>query len=100
MTDIKKTTYLSNQIISDTLHLEANALNSPNITELIIKMLKIKNENICNEIGFVVKGSLKLISKQLGELINNGYKNQIVYNVKYSSMILKPTDGDIIECYI
>jgi len=100
MTDIKKTTYLSNQILTDTLHLEASALNSPNMTELIIKMLKIKNENICNEIGFVIKGSVKLISKQLGELINIGYKNQIVYNVKYSSMILKPTGGDMIECYI
>ena len=46
MTDIKKTTYLSNQILTDTLHLEASALNSPNMKELIIKMLKIKNENI------------------------------------------------------
>jgi len=100
MTSNDKTTYLSNQILTDTIHLEARDLNYPNITELIIKVLKTKNENTCNEIGFVIKDSVKLISKQLGELINIGYKNQIVYNVKYSSMILKPTEGDQIECYI
>jgi DNA-directed RNA polymerase subunit E'/Rpb7 len=92
--------YLSNQILSDSIHLSPNELNVDNITESIIKLLINKNENTCNEIGYVIKNTVKLISKQLGELINIGNKNQIIYNVKYSSTILKPTEGDIIECYI
>lgn len=92
--------YLSNQILSDSIHLNPNQLNSDNLTELIIKILIKKNENTCNEIGYVIKNTVKLISKQLGELINIGNQNQIIYNVKYSSNILKPTEGDVIECYI
>ena len=93
-------TYYTTEILNDKIQINYIDINIKNINTKIYSLLKSKVENKCYKNGFVIKDSIKPISKSLGKLVNLDSNNYLEYKIKYKVKIIKPTIGDIIECYI
>lgn len=91
--------YLSNQLISSSIHLNPNELNS-DINNLLVNKLREKYEQKCINEGYIVKDSIELVNKSLGFIKSINNESKIVYNLKFSADILFPIENDVIEGYI
>ena len=100
MSDEDKLSYINEQIFTDTIYLDPNDINTPNITKLIIIKLKKKIGNKSHNNGYIIGSSIKYISKTLGKIVTLSNENKILYNIKYKVKMIQPTVNDEIECYV
>ena len=88
------------QLLTDTIHLNPKDLNVKNINGLILVKIKQLRENKCNSVGYILKNSVNFINKTIGKISTIDTYSKIVYNVRYECEVLNPSIGDDIECYI
>lgn len=67
------------------------------IDEVLLNKVKYKLENKCSRHGFVVKDTLKLLSRSLGKASSGRYVGDFVYYIQIKGNVLNPPDGIIIE---
>jgi DNA-directed RNA polymerase subunit E'/Rpb7 len=67
------------------------------IDEILLNKVKSKLENKCSRHGFVIKDTLKLISRSLGKASNGRFIGDFIYYVQTQGTVLNPPDGIIIE---
>ena len=91
--------YINLQKLSKKINIKPNELNQ-NINETIHLKLKKLNEGFCIDEGYIIKNSIEIINKSIGNIINLNNKPFIQYLVNYTGIILSPKEGDIINCYI
>ena len=91
--------YIIEQLFNTTIYLEPSALNQ-NINDIIYIHLKEKIENKCNNIGYILKDSIKIINKSIGKFITVDNDKKIEFNIQYKATVISPNKGTIINCYI
>ena len=69
-----------------------NIENSP-INELVIGKLREAIENKCSKHGFVLPGTLEILSRSLGRVENGRFTGSFVYQVQARGKVLVPVDG-------
>lgn len=84
--------YVSNQILTTTVNIEAKHIQG-DINKLLFKHLQNKFEGVCNEDGYIQKGSLEIINRSIGEIKTINNINYIVFNLTYKAIILTPVKG-------
>ena len=92
--------YIQKQILTDSIYINPKDINVKNINGIILLKLKELKENKCNSNGIILKNSIKLIKKNIGKISTIDTYSKLVYNVKYECLLINPTNGDKIECYI
>ena len=72
---------------------EFNQVKKESIDSLLEKKAKQLIENKCSEQGFVLSGTLKLLSRSMGYFESARFTGDSVYYVKLEGRVIYPTDG-------
>jgi hypothetical protein len=72
---------------------DLNAIKKTSIDDLLVKKLKESIEKRCSEHGFVLPGSVELISRSMGYYEHARFTGEAVYYVKSKGRVLYPADG-------
>ena len=90
---------ISEQIFNDTISLISSDLNK-DIDNIILYKLKKKFEGLCKDNCFILKNSVSIIKRSMGQIETHDNINHIKYNIHYKCDILTPNNGEKIECYV
>jgi len=63
------------------------------LDDILMEKLRETLENKCSEHGFVLPGSLKMISRSMGYFENGRFTGDAVYHVKAEGHVILPADG-------
>jgi DNA-directed RNA polymerase subunit E'/Rpb7 len=91
--------FISKHMITTSIYIEAKDVNI-DLNSNIMKILVNKIEGKCNDIGYVLKDSTKIINRSMGKIVYLNGINNVKYNIKYTCNILTPTVGETIKCCI
>jgi len=72
---------------------EMNEIKQTSVDELVLKKAKGNVENKCSEHGFVLPGSVALISRSMGYFESARFTGDSNYYVKLQANVLYPVDG-------
>jgi len=72
---------------------ELNEVKTQPLEDLLIKKSKEIMENKCSEQGFVLPGSIKLLSRSMGYFESARFTGDVIYYVKLEGNIVYPADG-------
>lgn len=72
---------------------EFNEVKSSSIDSLLEKKAKQQIENKCSEQGFVLPGTVKLLSRSMGYFESARFTGDAVYYVKLEGKVIYPADG-------
>jgi len=67
------------------------------IEDLVREKLQQRLEGHCSRHGFVVPGSLKVLSRSMGSLEKGRFTGSIIFHIQAEGKVLNPPDGAIIE---
>lgn len=70
-----------------------NKIKTQNIDDILLSKSKDLMENKCSEQGFVLPGSIKLLSRSMGYFEAARFTGDAVYYVKLEGNIIYPADG-------
>ena len=93
------TDYKSTQLLTISINIPCNKIKG-DINNLIAYNLKKRYENVCNKDGYIVKDSIELINRSIGELILVDNTSYIMYNITYKATVISPSVGHKIKCVI
>lgn len=88
-----------NVVLDEFIYLKPIHLNNK-IDDIIERKLKEKVEGYCIKPGFVMQGSIKILSRSLGLMNNANFNGITTYKVRYSAEVCNPAVGQIIECIV
>lgn len=91
--------YKSNQLLTTSINIPSNKIKG-DINNLITYNLKKRYESVCNKDGYIVKDSIELINRSIGELILVDNTSYIMYNITYKATVISPSVGHKIKCVI
>ena len=72
---------------------DVNTLKTGTIEQLLTVKSKEQMENKCSEHGFILPGSLKLLSRSMGYFESARFTGDAVYYVKLEGTVVYPVDG-------
>ena len=87
-------------IISTTVGIPFNQINSKNIDRIITKNLKKNYENKCCSHGFIKNNTVSIVQRSQGSIKSIDNISYIFYDVNYKIDTYNPQKGDIFECKI
>ena len=97
---VYKMEYFKDQLFSETLVIKSSdLLKSKNIDGLLHNTLK-KNENKCNNNGYVIEDTTKIIQRSIGKISSINNQNFIQFSVNYQVKLILPNKDDIFECIV
>jgi len=70
------------------------------INKLILFILKKKYEGVCNKDGFILKDSITLVNRSIGEIRTINNKSIINYKITYRADIITPSINDKFICHV
>jgi DNA-directed RNA polymerase subunit E'/Rpb7 len=76
---------------------ELNATEKISINKLIMSKLRDAIENKCSKHGFVLPGTLEILSRSLGRVENGRFTGAFVYQVQARGKVLVPVDGAVVR---
>lgn len=77
---------------------ELNRLSDDTAETILLEKLQTKLENRCSKHGFVIPGSLEIISRSMGLVEVGRFTGDIVYQVQVQGKVLNPSDGLLLIC--
>ena len=92
--------YVSQQIITESIHIDPVLLNRKSIDSVLMTLLKKKLVNKCLNIGYILNHDIKFINKSMGELVEIDNNTNIIYKIRASVYIVNPTINSKLDCYI
>ena len=72
---------------------EINRLADDTVETILIEKLKNKLERRCSKHGYVLPGSIEIISRSMGHVEVGRFTGDIVYQVQAQGKVLNPSDG-------
>jgi DNA-directed RNA polymerase subunit E'/Rpb7 len=72
---------------------DMNLVVNQSIDKLLLKQLREKLENRCSQHGFVIPGSLEILSRSMGQIENGRYTGNIIFHVQSQGRVLNPANG-------
>ena len=91
--------YYSTQILTDIINIQANKIKG-DINQLILFNLKKKYEGVCNKDGYVMKDSIELINRSIGQVKTIDGESIVMYHITYKADIISPSRGNTLECTV
>ena len=79
---------------------ELNRLSDDTAETILLEKLRTKLENRCSKHGFVIPGSLEIISRSMGLVEVGRFTGDIVYQVQAQGKVLNPSDGLLLTCEV
>jgi len=79
---------------------ELNRLSDETAEIILLEKLRTKLENRCSKHGFVIPGSLEIISRSMGLVEVGRFTGDIVYQVQAQGKVLNPSDGLLLTCEV
>lgn len=67
------------------------------IDTILEEKLRVKMENRCSPHGFVLPGTIKILSRAMGYLERGRFTGNILFDVQAEGKILNPPDGFVLE---
>lgn len=68
-----------------------------NIDDILLDKMSTRLENKCSRHGFVLPGTLKILSRSMGYVEKGRFTGDIVYHIQAEGKVLNPPTGIIIE---
>jgi DNA-directed RNA polymerase subunit E'/Rpb7 len=96
--DVDNTLYKS-VLLEEYIYLKPADLNNK-IDEIILQKLKRKVEGKCIRVGYVIPGSLKILTRSLGIINNSNFDGITMYKIKFSVDVCNPAIGQVIQCQV
>tara|TARA_Y100000389_G_C17247028_1_gene406120 strand:+ start:274 stop:780 length:507 start_codon:yes stop_codon:yes gene_type:complete len=93
------TDYKSTQLLTISINIPCNKIKG-DINKLILYNLQKRYEGVCIKDGYILKGSIELINRSIGELIVVDNTSYITYNITYKADIISPSSNHKIKCVI
>ena len=72
---------------------EINRLADDTVETILMEKLKNKLEKRCSKHGYVLPGSIEIISRSMGHVEVGRFTGDIVYQVQAQGKVLNPSDG-------
>lgn len=96
---------MSTSTISQIFELKEELLASElgtivNIDNILLNKIKNKIGNKCNELGYVEKESIELLSRNLGIINSSQFNGDVQYNIKLRANICLPVKGNILHAKV
>jgi len=91
--------YLSTQVLTTTINLQANKIKG-DINQLILFNLKMRYEGVCNKDGYIMKDSIELINRSIGQVNTIDGESIVMYHITYKADIISPAKGNKIDCVV
>ena len=88
--------YISKQKLTTSLILSSNELND-DIDNQIKYKIKQNLEGKCFHDGYIIKDSIKIVKRNLGNIVTTDGKSEIKYIIVYTADIISPSKGDEIK---
>ena len=92
-------TYFTKQLIKSDIYIKPSDITR-DLHQTIYDQLVQKIECKCNDIGYVLKDSLEIITKSYGIIVNINNVNSVSYKITYTCDIIHPSVGETILCCI
>ena len=74
-----------------------NEMKTTSVDELLTKKAKESMENKCSEQGFVLPGSIELLSRSMGYFESARFTGDSIYYLKLKGQVFYPVDGMKVE---
>ena len=91
--------YISTQTINTDIHISPKDIHT-SINEAIYSILVSKVEGLCNQEGYIMKNSVKIIQRNMGRILNINNTSQIIYHIVYQADVISPQKDCEFECFI
>lgn len=91
--------YINEQLLTTVLILDPKDLTN-DIDNTILYKLKDNIEGRCHEDGYIIKDSVHIIQRKIGNIVTNNGKSEIKYIITYKAKIISPSENDNIMIYI
>lgn len=75
---------------------DLNRLAETPVEDILLEKLRAKLEGRCARHGFVVPGSLRIVSRSMGHVEMGRFTGDAVYQVQSQGMVLNPADGTVL----
>lgn len=72
---------------------DMNKLATLNLDDLLLSHLQNLLENKCSQHGFVIPGSLEIISRSIGHLDNGRFTGNVVFHTQVRGQVYNPSNG-------
>ena len=102
--DIRKSRLIIVRMEHSVLFEEQVSLNSNDMSKqinsidlILLSKIKAKLEKKCSRHGYVIPGTLKLLSRSLGKASSGRFVGDYIYHVQVQGNVLNPPDGIVIE---
>jgi hypothetical protein len=79
---------------------DLNRVKSSSLEDIILEKARVLLEEKCSEHGFVLPGSIKLISRSMGYFEPARFTGDVVYYVKTEGSVIYPADGVRVVCEV
>lgn len=94
-----KEDYISSSILTASINIKPCLLQG-DINKLILDGIKRKYEGVCNKDGFILRDSIELLERSIGQIKTINNESLINYNITYKADIISPCEGDKYDCYV
>jgi len=91
--------YINEQLLTTVLILDPKDLTN-DIDNTILYKLKGNIEGKCHEDGYIIKDSVHIIQRKIGNIVTNNGKSEIKYIITYKAKLISPSENDNIMIYI
>lgn len=91
--------YINEQLLNTVLTLSPKDLTN-DIDNIIKYKLKETIEGKCHENGYIIKDSVHIIKRDMGNIVTNNNKSEIKYMITYKAKLISPSTNDKITVYI
>jgi DNA-directed RNA polymerase subunit E'/Rpb7 len=72
---------------------DMNRMAETNLDDILLEHLRDSLENKCSQHGFVISGSLELVSRSMGHLDNGRFTGNVVFYTQVRGEVYNPANG-------
>jgi len=92
--------YFITQEASTIFHLPMEMCQGGDIHQILETMISRKKEGLCDNHGFILRDTVRLVSYSIGKIVTVDRKSVIEYNITYTFQSLFPAPKDRYQCVI
>ena len=94
-----KSKYITSILSTTNVNIHPSNLSS-DINQMILLNLKKRYEGVCNKDGYIIKDSIQLINRSIGQIKTINNISFINFNVTYSSDIIYPSINSEYDTFV
>jgi DNA-directed RNA polymerase subunit E'/Rpb7 len=92
-------TYYTPSVLTTNVNISPNSLKA-DINNTLLVLLKQKYEGVCNKDGYIVKDSIDIVNRSIGEIKTLNNSSLINYNITYKCNIISPSIDNEYDSFV